>query len=615
MGLAAGQARLLTITGRKSDCEFESMGLSHQKIALARDLADLSNEYQNSMNQTKLFYDYYGTGDMNNQLSYNILMQPSALNNYKPTTITDSLGRVVLSSRLAQAARAAGIPQEGLGTLPSDLMRNNFVQQLASEGLITQTKANTIMSIPYNQQIGFGGGVTVAAVTNQVTLDELLEKLDEYSLNLNGDVLGALLDNFNYELGLYESDDNCSDGFINLSFFKDNNPAEEEYIGDHYNVSYYADPNSSTYQYERNSYSSLTLKDLLSDEGSLVIYGMSGDNNWMGGVEGDRDHALGQTYGSTYRWTWRYYIQDSVIWDVLAQAASDLFDLGDGYTQKALEYAKTKLDTLLDVNRNTDDKNGWNMGYYYDENGGISHEESTLIPKTKGLALDFIGPVQIYNNKDTHNDTFGINLSTLARAYLTYFADYINGVSKTDVYGIDKYHVTETITDLLTTRASTGNQICNSRFVTDDDDFVYTVKVGTDVSSDDLGQATFYDALFNQICKNGWTENDNVRNNEYLQQMLQSGMMFLSRMRDDGYYYQGNYATDTYIKEVADESFIAAAEAKYTTEKAKLNAKEQTIDMKMKNLDTEISALTTEYDSVKSTIAKQIEKSFKRYSA
>ena len=34
MGLAAGQARLLTITGRKSDCEYESMRLSHQKLAL-----------------------------------------------------------------------------------------------------------------------------------------------------------------------------------------------------------------------------------------------------------------------------------------------------------------------------------------------------------------------------------------------------------------------------------------------------------------------------------------------------------------------------------------------------------------------------------------------------
>ena len=145
--------------------------------------------------------------------------------------------------------------------------------------------------------------------------------------------------------------------------------------------------------------------------------------------------------------------------------------------------------------------------------------------------------------------------------------------------------------------------------------FQYTWKIGTEVSSDDLGQSTFYDALFNQICANGWTENDRINDNEYLQQMLQNGMMFISRMKDDNYYYQGNYATDTYIKEIADETLIAYAESKYNTEKAKLNAKEETIDLKMKNLDTEISSLTTEYDTVKNTISKNIEKSFKRYSA
>ena len=114
---------------------------------------------------------------------------------------------------------------------------------------------------------------------------------------------------------------------------------------------------------------------------------------------------------------------------------------------------------------------------------------------------------------------------------------------------------------------------------------------------------------------NGWTENNNVTNNEYLQQMLQSGMMFISKMKDDNFYYQGNYATDTYIKEIADETKVAYAESKYNTEKAKLNAKEETLDLKMKNLDTEISSLTTEYDTVKNTISKNIEKSFKRYSA
>ncbi|CDE89674.1 unknown [Clostridium sp. CAG:729] len=60
------------------------MSLSHQKISLARELADLSNEYQNSLDQSKLIYDYYGTGDTNTPLSYGILMSPSALNDYMP---------------------------------------------------------------------------------------------------------------------------------------------------------------------------------------------------------------------------------------------------------------------------------------------------------------------------------------------------------------------------------------------------------------------------------------------------------------------------------------------------------------------------------------------------
>ena len=129
-----------------------------------------------------------------------------------------------------------------------------------------------------------------------------------------------------------------------------------------------------------------------------------------------------------------------------------------------------------------------------------------------------------------------------------------------------------------------------------------------------MAQSTFYDALFNQICSKGWSENGNIDDNDYLQNMLQSGMAFISKVKEDGYYYQGNYATDNYIKEISDESAVAQAEAKYTTEKAKLNAKEETLDLKMKNLDTEISSLSTEYDTVKNIVSKNIER-FKRYSA
>lgn len=182
MGLAAGQARLLTITGRKSDCEYESMRLSHQKLALSRQLTDLSNEYQNSLDQTKLIYDYYGTGDQSNPLSYGILMTPSTLNNYMPVLVTDPKGRATLNSKYAAAAEAAGIPQEGLGSLPSENTRNKFIEALGGQGVISDKLMNTILGLPYNQAAGIGGGTTVAVQTKNVKYDELAELLNGYTV-------------------------------------------------------------------------------------------------------------------------------------------------------------------------------------------------------------------------------------------------------------------------------------------------------------------------------------------------------------------------------------------------------------------------------------------------
>lgn len=145
--------------------------------------------------------------------------------------------------------------------------------------------------------------------------------------------------------------------------------------------------------------------------------------------------------------------------------------------------------------------------------------------------------------------------------------------------------------------------------------YKFTVVESIDVNSNQGLYSGFYDTLFNSICTRGWVENNNIMDIEYMQEMLQTGKFFLATCADDGYYYQGNYATNTFIKEVSDEEAIAQAEAKYNTEKQKINSKEEIIDLKMKNLDTEISSLTTEYDTVKSVISKNVEKSFKRYDA
>ena len=556
MGLAAGQARLLTITGRKSDCEFESMRLSHQKIALARELADLSNQYQDSLDYTKLVYDYYGTGDTNTQLSYGIMMSPSILNDYMPILATDSMGRAVLDRKYAGAARSAGIPQEGLGTLPSETIRNAFIEALQGEGIITPYMADTILSIPYNQGIGVGGGEIVTVVTEEGPFEEFCKHLKEI-----GDVISITTPNQHNAVA-------PSDQEPAIQFWYKNDTLGGERGEGNPN---YCEREGDTFTF--------SLADLLQGHtgtgATAAFY-----------IHNQKTQEVDQNL---------FNATQACVEDVINQIGTifeDCLCLGDDYTEKAMTWATQQVKNLY-VPLSDD-------GFNYSRDAiNYSVQDNNY--------FEYVGWAGTSEDSSTweHSGNWNkVDIGNIAIAYLTYFADFINGVSETDCYN----------NQILEAKKGFRYE-CKLADSYPDNTIDYVWKTGVEVSSDDSGQAQFYDALFNQLCLNGWVENDNVKDNDYLQKMLENGMMYITRVKDDGYYYQGNYATDTYINVVADERRIAAAEAKYNTEKAKLNAKEQTIDMKMKNLDTEISSLTTEYDTIKDTISKNIEKCFKRYSA
>ena len=189
-----------------------------------------------------------------------------------------------------------------------------------------------------------------------------------------------------------------------------------------------------------------------------------------------------------------------------------------------------------------------------------------------------------------------VSLNNIAKVFMTAYIEYMDQMD--DKYSYDM------------------GSISDATLWDNSDDHMFKIKVGSDVDTgDDNLYANFYDTLFNRICMNGWSENDNVNKIEYMQELLKNGSVYISSINNDGNYYQNSYSTDTYIAEVADTEGIAQAEAKYNAAKARIEHKENTIDMKMKNLDTEISSLTTEYDTMKGLISKVIEKSFKRYEA
>ncbi|MBR6098976.1 hypothetical protein IKP85_04445 [bacterium] len=564
MGLAASQARLLTITSRKSDCEYQSMALSHQKIALARDMNIVSAEYQDSLSKTKLVYDFYGNGDTSTDLTYGLLMSPSELNNYMPCPVTDPSGRIVLDPALAAAAKAAGIPQEGLGCTPSSDIRDRFIDGLMDNGVITKSVGNNVKNVQYNPTMGLG---TIDFITTSTETIGFQDFINEYLANEKYD-FSALTTNSG---------------------------------GSHYKLVKWGSGTNVEWEYDAEDGSAntanptISIADLIN--GNYALYGLSWDK---GDIKNNPD--LGGNSMSC--------IVDKVgscsFWDGLFDTLESVIDHNDNRTVAALEYAKQETlkkvvslgtaDTF-DVS-NAAYRVGLSASGWWIFSGGNSMD--TVEDEAKAYSRDYVGYVYVdnYSSKDEYNDGYNINLSNMTKAFYTYFAQYMQGLVNSD---------------LCVTRDK-----ATSNFVTDfpnNTDFSFDIVTEVDTTGNNMLIAGFYDALFNQIATKGWVENEKVNNKEYMQTMMKNGTMYISSVADDDYYYMANYATNQYIKEITDEEGIAIAEAKYQREKSKINSKENILDMKMKNLDTEITSLTTEYETVKSVISNNVKTGFSRYKA
>ncbi len=166
MGLASTQARFLGITARKNACEFRSMGIAQEKLGLTRDLQKATDQYNSRLNATKLIWNADGSGGYEGaemDLTYDVMMNPSPFNDYLPYVVTDKRGQAVLTPRLAQAAKSAGILEVG-GTMRSEEGRNNFLKALASNevGLLAPSIVRNINKIAEDGgetygNIGVGG--------------------------------------------------------------------------------------------------------------------------------------------------------------------------------------------------------------------------------------------------------------------------------------------------------------------------------------------------------------------------------------------------------------------------------------------------------------------------
>lgn len=588
MGLAAAQARLLTITARKSDCEFQSMSLSHQKIALSRDMENVSTEYQNALNQTKLVYDYYGSGTSEMDLTYGLLMTPLVYNDYYPKLVTDSQNRVVLNSSYAAAAKAAGIPAEGLSGTPSSAVRNAFIEALCGESIITPATAAAVESVTYGNTIGLGSTTNVTSATTECTYEELINKLKAtesttaYGLDIGGDSNKIEMKDANDK-----SSSKCEGVYKNGELISGNDKISSsasftlaDLLTDNYDLGWEAVRGEQTPVIETAKLQEQIVDEILpwiSDQFSSILGGVT-----------ENDLAIQYAYNQVYD---LLYPNDDL------QVISANLNGGERLDNNTLPDATVEGISVKNAmaTAGTCVREGRNKDHWYSDVGVEAKNN-----------IGFVYSVDKHDHgwhKDYNDHSYvAISLSNIAQVFLTAMVEYLQGENG-DVSS--KYYYDK------------GDMNNSSLYNPENDkDVTFNVVSSTDATTGtESSVSNFYDAMFNLICVNGWVENDQVDDADYLQEMMKSGFMYISSIADDGYYYQGNYSTDVYISEVSDDEAIARAEAKYNTEKTKIENKEDTIDLKMKNLDTEISSLTTEYDTTKSIISKSIEKSFKRYDA
>lgn len=634
MGLATSQARFLCITARKADCEYKSTELAQQKLEITNQLSDISATYANAMNATKLVWkndlvaNDYG-------LTYNLLMTPSAANDYNPYMVTTSSGAIVLNSEYAAAARAAGISKAG--GIPSADSRDKFIAALVPNGIVTQDTANSITTTDYvfkklndgsvvkdsvlpsdpKDSIGWNAGAGMGSTP----LDKnSVDGMDKAALILSDAIGKKVLDLAQIALGdkqitSVKYNATIADYNTRINKAQQNLQLADDSLdknGEH-NADYTAKEKILTdlqkekadfiKQYpksddpEKNKVIDVDANKFQMNENNIKDDGFTIISNGI--IAKDSDTIKNMTIGdllasnivlmtqngsadsmSKYAQKLMYTIAETFGYN---QAAGTGLNV-DSTTDAALKYAMTMVLNINLKASNAISQGSKTSDTSMTENSAfINANENNRIGTCSGFTKELPPKLISYQ---------AVSLSNLVSSFLTYFDNYMNGSDSGYVVGKS----TET-----------------SAFVTDDSSYRYFGQAGTTVTSQKEKLADFYDQLYNNLCEKGWREDGSVQDNEYLENALKTGKYAMSSLHDDGYFYQTRYNETGYIVEETDSDAIARAEAEFTQKKAELTYKEDAIDMKSKKLDAEISSLSTEYETVKQLISKSIEKTFQMF--
>ena len=139
MGMAASQARLLSITARLTNNENTGQSISYSKQRLADQTQQITNEYNEALSATKLtvLTGFNGAEATYSDISYNLMTGLQMAENTKQYIVTDTKGRILVTEELADAyKKSSGNYNQfltNLGYSQSDMKVQNTATLSAEE--------------------------------------------------------------------------------------------------------------------------------------------------------------------------------------------------------------------------------------------------------------------------------------------------------------------------------------------------------------------------------------------------------------------------------------------------------------------------------------------------
>ena len=597
MGLAASQARLLFITSRQNDVSAQMQRISNQNMILARDEDEVSTKYNKMLAATTLqaadgvdiSYDSLmgATGAANGLTSANVLLNsagkvalsasdiakyglaeagnagditakyPDAKSFIKAVTGSDEIAAAADSSNKPAAA--------GASTALSGKMSINDLLGKVATG--TGEVTNGFVTTTYNWikcQFAYGG-VTSGEFDDLANNNSAINVFNESSNGITA--YFALSD------GVLNYDRDWKNGRItdigkktvSISDLYNNagNMSSSIMLGSAMRASDKALPDLTAIKSNLNNLTNTIGAQLLTALSDLGF---------------DAEAAKKAVTTSVGKYNKSY--ASNIYWDE---------GKGDGKVyDNSAKWAEARKSALAYAEKHGAYDSGWND--VFDDANQKYNEGAVAIGAMAATGLHGIVATRCSEQGSNNSWQFTLNLGNLVQDIVN---DLMNTMSGGAIYDEDTsqnkvINQEKTVDVKLTAVKSSGGSSAPAK---------------TDATNESI--ASYYTSIYNALKNKGWATDTLVTDKTKLTEALKNGSYTI--------YANGttsNAKNSGLFTEVSDSDAKSKAEHYYEDEMRKINRKEKQLDTELTKLQTEYSGLTNDYESVKSIITANVQKSF-----